>query len=559
MATAVAAVCFVLGVGVVVEPQHVVSLADLLFCAAGLLLAGRLRRDDDGSLHRLLVALWWPLALTALAHGLLGASAAPIGLAAGAVVLVRGPARPLSTAVALVAWSIAAGAIGVELHGVRMPVVMALGAIAALLVYRRQPTETTFAGFMIGLCAALAAVALAVFGAVALGSALVALGIALATTSRLIRGVGAAAASSPARAAGWFGPVSDALHRDPELPQRMDARVCRPARAWATVLLATALASGLGAIVVNDHAGILARAATHGLFVAVLVASVSDARGTGRTWHAVVAELAAAAIWFELRRRSGWLDLVYVDAIACIVATFVVTGVYAAARRNPNDRAFARAARITALVLPLLGAIAIPFDASWGHTGIALASSAAYAFAARAGVSRMAGPMVAVALNLGLFVAWSRLGLSDPQAYVLPVSASLIVLAQVYRAELSESNLVAIRIIALAAAYLSGFVTVLSFDEPGHSLLMATVCAAGVLLGTLLRIKSYLFLGAGFLVVDLGTNLVRFGLSGQTAATVVLTGLGLAILAAMVTWSLHRAEIERRLARCLGDLESWAV
>lgn len=64
-------------------------------------------------------------------------------------------------------------------------------------------------------------------------------------------------------------------------------------------------------------------------------------------------------------------------------------------------------------------------------------------------------------------------------------------------------------------------------------------------------------MGAGFLVVDLATNIARFGLSGQVAATAVLSGMGLLVLCAMVAWTLSRREIEEAARRVFGELATW--
>jgi hypothetical protein len=105
----------------------------------------------------------------------------------------------------------------------------------------------------------------------------------------------------------------------------------------------------------------------------------------------------------------------------------------------------------------------------------------------------------------------------------------------------------------------SGFATLLVFDSPVEALVMASACVTGVALGALFRIKSYLFLGAGFLVADLGINLVRFGLSGHVATTVVLTGLGLVLLASMVTWSLNRVALTERIHAFRAELAVWST
>ncbi len=70
--------------------------------------------------------------------------------------------------------------------------------------------------------------------------------------------------------------------------------------------------------------------------------------------------------------------------------------------------------------------------------------------------------------------------------------------------------------------------------------------------------RSYVFLGTGFLVTTVIATLTRFGLREPRAGALLLSGLGLLVVAFMVLITTRRAELleKYRLARSL--LARWA-
>jgi hypothetical protein len=511
-------VCFTAAALLVGLGLKELSIRDVAFCAAGVWLAWRLGRESFAG------AFWVPLFTAAVASWAFGERATASGLAAGAALVLTSGHRGVRAA-GWVTATIAFSATMAELDRPLAPVTLAFLAAGAFDTTRRSPS-----GFRLTLAAS------AFSGAAALA------------VQQIV----------PSPAAGALAALAAA-----EIVPLLDHT--RSAGAIATGLRWISGAAVIATLIITPDAAPIERAAAQLTLLAIAALSIRDARGhlsSGmRLAHAFVVEVALAGVWMELRARSGiFADVPNADAWACLVAAFVMTGVHSVLRRGASGVAFERTARVSALVLPILAALAVEHEASFANAAFALAASASYALLARAGTAgKIAGVLSAAAFNVAAFLANLRFGLQDPQLYVLPLSGSLLVLAQVYQRDLSDRALGAIRVVALSAAYLSGFVSIMAFDAPHHALIMAAVCTAGVVLGAALRIKSYLLLGAGFLVVDLATNVVRFGLSGQTAATLVLTGLGLSILGAMVAWSLHRPAIEAILRRVAGDVESWAL
>lgn len=289
------------------------------------------------------------------------------------------------------------------------------------------------------------------------------------------------------------------------------------------------------------------------LFVTMFIALLRVTRRTQKAVYAWLAQVVLALIWLKIRSKSPWLQsLENANQIAMIALAFVLSGVHALAKRGARGAPFAKVSHLTALALPVVAAASSGADAP-----MALAAALAYAFAGRMGASKWTGPLAALMFNVASCIFLDGAGVRSPQLYVLPVSVSLLLLSQLYQRELSPGAMSAIRLVALGGAYLSGFVSVLAFSDPGQALLMAVVCVAGIALGVVLQLRSYLLLGAGFLVIDLGTNIFRFGLQGGTQATLVLTGLGLSILSVMVAWSLHKAALKLRISEWNARMASW--
>ena len=88
-------------------------------------------------------------------------------------------------------------------------------------------------------------------------------------------------------------------------------------------------------------------------------------------------------------------------------------------------------------------------------------------------------------------------------------------------------------------------------------MLFGLACLAGVAAGMLLQIRAYLALGLGFLVLDVGANLVHAGLRDHRVGFLLLSLSGLAILAVMVLTTLRRDAFRAWTARIKRRLRGW--
>jgi hypothetical protein len=116
--------------------------------------------------------------------------------------------------------------------------------------------------------------------------------------------------------------------------------------------------------------------------------------------------------------------------------------------------------------------------------------------------------IAALSANAGLWALWTQHDLSffvHPQLWLVPLALIVLASEWYHRQDLRVEVSAGLRWLGLGLLYLSStadlFITGL-----GHStvlpLALAVLAVLGVLLGILLRIRSYLFLGAGFLALD---------------------------------------------------------
>jgi hypothetical protein len=160
---------------------------------------------------------------------------------------------------------------------------------------------------------------------------------------------------------------------------------------------------------------------------------------------------------------------------------------------------------------PLLGYLeAMPWDFD-AHALIWFLSAALYAVVAMARRSMGWAVAAALAANFGLWALLMHAGvgfLTHPQAWVIPLG--LIVLASEYvnHQRLSREASQALRYLGISLIYVASTAD-LFLAGLGNSLwlpiILAVLCLAGVLAGMLLRVRAFLFLGVGFLLVDVLT------------------------------------------------------
>ena len=174
--------------------------------------------------------------------------------------------------------------------------------------------------------------------------------------------------------------------------------------------------------------------------------------------------------------------------------------------------------------------------------------------ALRGGTPELVAGLVAldVAAVWWVFDHWHA---PDPLLWVGPVALSVLAGAQRMRASLDARTLMATRYAASAVVYMTSYGQLVG--DPRQALPMILVGLVGVAAGATLRIRAFLYLGAGFTVAALSTQLLRYGLQDARIWAPTLTLLGLATLGTMVAVTARRDDFTRLRARVASTLAGW--
>lgn len=167
----------------------------------------------------------------------------------------------------------------------------------------------------------------------------------------------------------------------------------------------------------------------------------------------------------------------------------------------------------TAAVLPMLPALGHWIAPNQMHYSVVMLAVAslygvlsvlrrAFWFAVLAGLSA----------NVALWYVLSQTGdlgfFRHPQLWLIPPAICLLVAAHLNRSHLTEGALASLRLLASTIVYTSSTADIFIVgvgQAPWLPLVLAGLSIAGVLLGVLLRVRTFLFLGASFLAVSMLT------------------------------------------------------
>lgn len=245
------------------------------------------------------------------------------------------------------------------------------------------------------------------------------------------------------------------------------------------------------------------------------------------------------------------------DAVAALVGGALFSGLHGWVRRQDEQHVFARPLWVGAVGLPLLGLFVAPWSDPLVVAALMVGYATHFAAAARMGEGRRLASVLSVgAFNAALLFAWMGSHVGEAQYYVIPAGLSLLLLVRSFREDFSEGTSARLRAVAITAIYLASAWPVL-FDHTWQMLACAAICVVGVAAGVALRIRSYVYLGTGFLVSTIVANLARFGVRDPRLGAVFLSLLGLAIVGFMVFMTARRAELLARYRRVREMLDGW--
>jgi hypothetical protein len=175
------------------------------------------------------------------------------------------------------------------------------------------------------------------------------------------------------------------------------------------------------------------------------------------------------------------------------------------------------------------------------------------AFYAFLGVSRRStgyGVLAAIATNVGLWVLWNQFhwGLADhPQLYFIPVGLTILLAEYLNHNRLTSTASAALRYVGLLFIYVPSSTEFLrtvgeSFWLP---LVLIGLSVFGVVLGIVLRIRSFLFLGVTFLTLVMATMIWYASVEQKQiwVFCVFCIALGVAVLGLVAFYEKRRNDV----------------
>jgi hypothetical protein len=271
-----------------------------------------------------------------------------------------------------------------------------------------------------------------------------------------------------------------------------------------------------------------------------------------QTFFAALAQGAALAIYVDLRRRTPWLDDVHgVDAVACLVGA---AAFLAMRSLMPKTSPLARSAELYASTLPVIAAVLGPNDA-W-RAFVLVAGGGVYAALARtrklARYEILAGAMILVATEIALRLQ----GADDPTLYLLPIAFTATLLARRHRRRLGDVGRT-LAVLSHVPLYCTAAWSALRTGTFGAFALGIGVVTAGVVYSMVIRDRRSLYAAAAAGALLVGGRLVIAGLDNAVLGTLLLVGLGVALLAGMTIFTIRRDAAAGAWKRASGALDHW--
>jgi hypothetical protein len=176
--------------------------------------------------------------------------------------------------------------------------------------------------------------------------------------------------------------------------------------------------------------------------------------------------------------------------------------------------------------------------------------------------SFLIGLLAAVAGNGGLWHFFKDIEgygfYQHPQLWLIPAALSVLAAARVNRESLTQDQMTGIRYASLMTIYISSTADIFIngvADSPWLSVILAALSVSGVIAGLILRVRAFLFLGTGFLLLAMLTMIWTASVSLGWDWLLYATGIviGFFILYALAMFERKRA----RMLNLIDQLKQW--
>ncbi len=286
-----------------------------------------------------------------------------------------------------------------------------------------------------------------------------------------------------------------------------------------------------------------------------------------RTLYVYTAEILLALMFMHIRLTMPWLFKGFFERywpLIVMLIAFLGVGLSELFRRQ-NRRVLAEPLERTGALLPMLPVLAFWSAAGRSEVHYSLQLVVVGSLYAVLSVRRRSfayGVLAALAGNGGLWYFLSRLEgyglLQHPQLWFIPVAVSMLLAAYLNRERLEPAQMATIRYLSMGLIYLSSTMEIFLNgvkEAPWLPLVLAGLSVAGVLLGIVLRVRSFLFLGSLFLLVSLLTMIwhASANLGWTWLWYVAGIALGLAIITVFALFEKKRT----RILQLIDGLKGW--
>jgi hypothetical protein len=284
----------------------------------------------------------------------------------------------------------------------------------------------------------------------------------------------------------------------------------------------------------------------------------------------LVAEAFAAATFGLLRRQLLLTTSIWTyeyDLWVSLGVSAILTGAKQRLERTEGANELKRPVTLSILAMPVL-AIAWAITHHLGTDMVLLVVGLNTVLFAFLGHDRRDSPYNLVAVSgfvaFVLLVFWSKLELRVLHAYVLPVGIGVLLLLQLFEEEVGAVARARIRFVALLAMLAStGYHALLDPRHPlAFNLTLLLLCLGCMAVGSLVRIRLYVFLGLAVLLLDLASLAVKALMRMESQARMTWVGVGVFLLGALIVGmgvyhKARRREIEALLSRWRKSLGGW--
>ena len=263
-------------------------------------------------------------------------------------------------------------------------------------------------------------------------------------------------------------------------------------------------------------------------------------------------------MWFDTVLRPYWPYILLGLAFAGVAAAELF--------QRAKIRVLAEPFRNTGGLLPLIPALAmlvVPAEHApkANYELVLFLAGLMYLLLCIAHRSILYGAAAAVAGNAALWVLLEHRGIhftDHPQFWLIPPAVAVLLAAQLNRTRLTAEQLTATRYFATIVIYLSSTSEIFIHASPGDlwpPMILAALSVLGALLGIMLRIRAFLYLGVSF------TLMALISMVWHAARAIDQTwpwwafgfGMGIALLVLFALFEKKKEEVKLLIAR----MRSW--